>query len=343
MSGGNGQEGASGRNGPQGSPAGSADPSQPINVLVVTNMYPSPENPSLGTFVQAQVDALRRLGLRVDVLPILGPGRKLKYLLGGASVVRATRRSSYDVVHAHYGLSGIPALFRRRAPLVVTLHGSDALVGRIQPTLSRIVCRFASEVIAVSAPIAERIAAEVIPCGVDLDRFRPRDRAEARRKLGLVPDAAYILFPFSPRRPVKRFDLASATVEALRSRGRNASILVPPGVGNEEMPWYYAAADAMILCSDSEGSPTSVKESLACNVPVAAVSVGDVPDVLRDVDGCAVCPRDAGALASALDRILSRQAGCPFEGRSAAARYDGREIARRVERVYRRAMNRSAR
>jgi len=43
-----------------------------------------------------------------------------------------------------------------------------------------------------------------------------------------------------------------------------------------EMPWYYSAADAMILCSDSEGSPTSVKEALACNLPVVSTDVGDV-------------------------------------------------------------------
>src|SRR5436190_1039755 len=81
-------------------------------------------------------------------------------------------------------------------PMVVTLHGSDMLRGRLQPLLSRLISAIADAAIAVSPAIAERCHGALIPCGVDLERFRPIDRAQARSRLGLAPDLQYVLFPF---------------------------------------------------------------------------------------------------------------------------------------------------
>src|SRR5262245_40709716 len=98
-----------------------------MKVLFVTNMYPTPQRPGLGAFVWQQAEQLRRSGHVVDVVNILGFRSKLNYLKGAVDVVRRTRTTHYDVVHAHYGLTAIPAWFRLHAPLVVTLHGSCLL------------------------------------------------------------------------------------------------------------------------------------------------------------------------------------------------------------------------
>jgi len=104
-----------------------------LNVLVVTAMYPRPGNEGSGTFVMHQVEQLRALGHSVDVLDFPGYRSKLEYLKAAIEVSRRTRRHSYDVVHAHYGVTGLPALFRNATPLVISLHRSDALIGCHEP------------------------------------------------------------------------------------------------------------------------------------------------------------------------------------------------------------------
>src|SRR5262245_37930744 len=245
-----------------------------LKILVVTAMYPHAGREGYGAFVKQQVEAVRNLGHTVEVLDFRGYLSKLQYLKGGFEVYRRTRRSEFDVVHAHYGLAGLPALFRGPVPLVVSLHGSDALLGRLSPWISRFVSGRADATIVVSEKISAKIPGVVIPCGVDLDVFKPIPKAIARERLKLAKDRKYVLFPFSPARRVKRFDLAQAAVRQLAAGGMDVELLTISNVPNEEMPGYYSGADAMILCSDSEGSPTSMKESLACNLPVVTVDVG---------------------------------------------------------------------
>jgi glycosyltransferase involved in cell wall biosynthesis len=305
-----------------------------LKVLLVTNMYPDRENPGRGTFVMEQVEALRHGGVGVDVLYVPGHRSKATYLTAAADVFARTRHGAYDVVHAHYGLSGVPALFRHRTPLVVTLHGSDALVGRVQPFISRVVCRLADAVIVVSKGIQARIPGDLIPCGIDLERFAPRDRGAARARLGLPAHRRIVLFPFDPARKVKRYELARAAIALLGDL--DVECVTVSGIRNEEMPWYYSAADAMLLCSASEGSPTSVKESLACNVPVVSTDVGDVAQIMDGLDGCAICPDDAASLAAGLRRVLEPSGRPALDGRSAMQRYDQRRIARAIIDVYRR-------
>lgn len=309
-----------------------------LKVLFVTNMYPSSGNPGAGTFVCQQAHYLRKAGHLVDILHIQGKHSRLKYFTSCVEVFVRTRRLSYDVVHAHYGLSGFPALFRYKTPMVVTLHGSDALIGNVQPVISRVVCRLADAVIVVSRGICARIPGEVIPCGVDLEVFRPRDRTEARIRLGLPVKGNIVLFPFDPSRKIKRYELARSAVAALGDP--NTQILTVAGKPNEEMPWYYSAADAMILCSESEGSPTSVKEALACNLPVVSTNVGDVREIVEGIVGCEICEDNAESLAQGLKRVMNRRAYEPFEGCLSMSRYDQKRAVAAIVEVYERAIHR---
>jgi len=309
-----------------------------MNILFVTAMYPRPGREGAGAFVRQQVEQLRAMGHSVDVLDFPGYRSKLEYLRAAFNVRRQTRRIPYDVVHAHYGVTGVAAVFRIGTPLVVTLHGSDALVGRIEPFVSRLVCRMADETIAVSARIASRIPGEVIPCGVDLNLFSPRNKSEARLRLGLSADRYYVLFPFNPARAIKRFDLAEAAVGRLARDGFDVEILTVSKVPNEEMPWYYGAADAMILCSDSEGSPTAVKEALACNLPVVSTDVGDVSEIFQGIAGVQLCSQTESSLADGLARVLRPPAGFTFDGRTAMYRYNQEDTMRAVIGVYHRAI-----
>lgn len=286
-------------------------------------MYPSPQRPGSGAFVCQQVEQLRRFGHTVDVIDILGSQSKMNYLRCTLDVVRMTSAVAYDIVHAHYGYSAYPAMFRLRAPLVITLHGTDVIGQSIFERLStRAVSHFADAVIVVSEELRRRIPGIVIPCGVDLGVFKPYDRDKARARLGWPKDKHIVLFPFDPARPEKRYDLARASIERLVQEGVDAELMTVVNVPNGEMPWCYSAADALLLCSDYEGSPTSIKEALACNRPVVATDVGDVGELLNGIAGTRICPQDAGTIARNLREVFDWSRSSEFRGRAAMARYD---------------------
>ncbi len=307
-----------------------------LKILMVTAMYPSAENGGRGTFVMHQVEQLRTMGHQVDVLYFPGNRSKWAYLKAAIEVFRRTQDQQYSVVHAHYGTTGLTSLFRNSVPMVVTLHGSDALVGPIEPLISKFVSKMADATIVVSSQIAKRIPGDIIPCGVDSEVFVPKPKTEARQRLGLDSKTKYVLFPFNPQRTVKRFSLADAAVKKLFAEGNRVELLTASKVHFSEMPWYYSAADVMILCSESEGSPTSVKEALSCNLPVVSTDVGDVQEILRNVSGVEIVKAEVDALASGLMRTLHPPEGFAFNGRLAMERYSQRRTAESLVAVYRR-------
>lgn len=306
-----------------------------MRILCVTNMYPSPQRPGSGAFVFQQVEQLRRFNHTVDVINILGFQSKMNYLKCTLDVMRMTSAVAYDIVHAHYGYSAYPAMFRSQTPLVVTLHGTDVLGTSIfERMCTRAVSHFADEVIVVSEGMRRRIPGIVIPCGVDLGVFKPYDREKARARLGWPKDRHIVLFPFDPARPEKRYDLARASVERLVQDGVDTELMTVVNVPNGEMPWYYSAADALLLCSDYEGSPTSVKEALACNRPVVSTEVGDVGELLNGIAGTRICPQDAGTIARSLREAFNWSRSGEFRGRPAMARYDQALTVEKIVGVY---------
>src|SRR5262245_14115361 len=292
-------------------------------------MYPSPDRPGYGAFVYQQVEQLRQFGHAVDLVNILGFRSKINYLKAALEVFQRTSGKAYDIVHSHYGYSAFPALCRLQAPLVITLHGSDVLGNKFEKLCTWGVTRCADAVIVVSEEMKRRIPGIVIPCGVDLNVFKPYNRDDARARLGWPKDGYLILFPFDPKRAVKRYDLAKAAVKQLVREGVSAELVPVFNVANREMPWCYSAADAMLLCSDREGSPTSVKEALACNLPVVATDVGDICEILNGITGTRICAHDVGAIARSLREVLNTPRA-EFQGRVAMARYDQTLTVRKI-------------
>jgi len=209
--------------------------------------------------------------------------------------------------------------------------------------VSRLVSGMAAATVVVSPEIARRCHGSLIPCGVDLEKFRPVDREYARQRVGLSASCTYVLFPFDPGRQLKRHDLAEAAVALLRRQGMDVSLLAVWNASNDQMPLYYAAADAMVLCSDTEGSPTSVKEALACNLPVVSTDVGDVRAIMRGVEGTEICDQNAPSIAMALARVLERSEVAAFDGRSAMGGYEQRATTEALVAVYRRVIRRTPR
>jgi glycosyltransferase involved in cell wall biosynthesis len=162
----------------------------------------------------------------------------------------------------------------------------------------------------------------VLPCGVDLDRFTPIPRTEARERLGLAPDEPCLLFPADPARAVKRSDRAQEVAGETR-------LLTLGRVHPFEVPLYVNAANAVLVTSAHEGFGLAVLEALACDVPVLATPVGVHPAALDGVPGTLCAPYDRAAWQTALAPHL--EASDPrIAGRDRAALWSAREMARRV-------------
>jgi teichuronic acid biosynthesis glycosyltransferase TuaC len=298
-----------------------------MRALVVTNMYPTPERPALGSFVRDQVEALRR---REDVeVELFGfsPGLR-SYPAAARELRRRFAGERFDVVHAHFGLTAWPALAARLGPVVVTLHGNDLFHPRSN-RITRAVLPFTTLPAAVSrefsslvrgAGTTRRVA--VLPVGIDLGRFRQIPRTEARERLGLDVRGRYLLFPHDPSRPLKRFDRAqeAAVGATLLTMGR-----VPPA----EVPYWINAANAVVVPSQAEGFGLSVIEALACGVPAFGTPVGIHPLVLDGIEGAYCAPWDADAWRAALEPVLEAE-DPRVDGRARAELFSADRMAARV-------------
>jgi glycosyltransferase involved in cell wall biosynthesis len=162
----------------------------------------------------------------------------------------------------------------------------------------------------------------VIPYGLDLEAFAPRNRSYAREVLGLAPDAQVILFladGLDNRR--KGFALLA---EALAGLGTDANInLVSLGHNQApaevKVPWMnlgfldndrllsliYSAADLFVIPSLQDNLPNTVLEALACGTPIAGFAAGGIPELVRPGTTGLLAPvNDVGALRTAILQLL---------------------------------------
>jgi teichuronic acid biosynthesis glycosyltransferase TuaC len=312
-------------------PAAAGNTLAQMRVLVVTNLWPTPERPASGGFVRDQVEALKQLnGVELELFTF-GTGARA-YMKAARDLRHRYADQHFDVVHAHYGLAGWSSLAVRHAPHVVTFHGTDLQHPKVGP-LSRILAKR----IALPAPVSATLAraglpkgmrCAVLPTGVNLERFAPMPRGTARERLGLYATRPYLLFPADPARPEKRFDRASALadkagVELLHYDRR------PP----EEIPLLINAANAVLVTSEREGFGLAALEALACDVPVLATETGIARLALSGIAGALCAPFDEATWAAALAPHLD--SGDPrVEGRARAALFDRNRLAARVFRAY---------
>ncbi len=321
-----------------------------MKILIVTNMYPTESQPSNGSFVGSQVDSIRQAGHAVDVIHIEGGKSKREYLDAFGRVRAACRHTDYDVVHAHYGLSAIPCLVQRRAPLVISYCGSDVFGhtdenGRTLPAsaalawVQRQVGRRAAQVIVKSRemvgvlPGAVQRMTHVVPNGVDFDRFRPGDRQAARAALGLKDGVFYALFPYAPDRLRKNYALLAQAIDRLRAEGCAIEPLVMHGRHPDALAQAMQAADCLALTSFWEGSPNALKEAMASNLPLVATDVGDIRWLVGDAEGCEVRGLDPEDFTDGLRRLYRRGPG-PTDGREKIAHLRIERVARTVTDIY---------
>jgi glycosyltransferase involved in cell wall biosynthesis len=321
----------------------------------VSQMYPGPDDPDLGVFVQQLEEELGRRGNEVARAVLdRRAGGKRRYAALARRAVATSRRFRPDVVYAHFLVpTGLVGALGSRAPLVVTAHGRDVRNIGAFPGIraaTRLVVRRAETVIAVSEYLRRELESkvpeargktEVVDCGVDLERFTVEAAPEG-------PSRYLCVGSLTERKNVVRLADAFARIGEgsltfvgdgpLRGRleGRDG-VDVTGRVSHDEIPRRLAASH--VLCQPSLIEPygLALLEAMAAGRSVVATRIGGPPEFVTPEAGVLVDPTDVDDLARGLRTAAALP--CPnAAARAAAEEHDVRRQAERVEEILRRAV-----
>jgi D-inositol-3-phosphate glycosyltransferase len=299
---------------------------------------------------------------------------------------REAERAAYDLLHSHYWLSGLVGRAAGQAwgiPHVTTFHTLGALKNLVagaerQPdrriAAERELCAAADRIIVTSSrerdnllryyeASTERLS--TVPCGVNLDLFRPLDRGIAHRRIGAAAGGKLLLYAgrFAPEKGLQRLihalaglahipdlrlivvggdgrgDPATREMQALcRRLGVAGRIDFVGRVDQRCLPAYYSAADALVLPSAYESFGMVALEAVACGTPVVATRVGAMDELVREGENGRLADGfDPSSLAEAVGRWLEQAEARPADVqaiRRTAWRFAWGRVAAEVLRVY---------
>jgi glycosyltransferase involved in cell wall biosynthesis len=325
-----------------------------MRILLVSQMYPGPDDPDLGVFVRQVERALADRGHEFERAVLdRRAGGKRRYLALARRTLRAARRFRPDVVYAHFLVpAGLVAALAGRAPLVVTAHGRDVRnVGSLRGVrpATRLVVERAAAVVAVSDYLRRELEGkvpeargktEVVDSGVDLERFElspPPDGSPRFLCLGALTERKNVV---RLARAFERLGDGSLTFVGdgplrweLEGRAR---VHLAGRVPHDEIP--ARIADAHVVCQPSLIEPfgQAVLEAMACGRSVVATRIGGPREFVTPEAGVLIDPVDEGAIAAGLERA----AALPrpnHAARAEAAKHDVRTQAERIEAILERA------
>ncbi|HET6463145.1 MAG TPA: glycosyltransferase family 4 protein [Candidatus Krumholzibacteria bacterium] len=259
-----------------------------------------------------------------------------------AAVSRVVKEFRPDVILAYfaypYGFAAVRFGKMFGLPVVISCRGSDIYhmaKPRLQGRMIVSSLRACRRVFVMSTEMRDQVLSwgldaprvEVVSNGVDAERFRPMDRAQARAALG-IPNDARVIVCVSRLSHEKGIDVLveamkkmndatrlyvigdgaerAALAARIQSAGMDERVSLALTRPHDEIPRWLAAADVAVLPSRSEGMPNAVLESLACGRPVVATAVGGTRELITNPAlGTLVPPGDAGGLARALSAALN--------------------------------------
>jgi glycosyltransferase involved in cell wall biosynthesis len=280
-------------------------------------------------------------GLELEFFLIKGKGF-LGYLKNFPKLKSKINNYKPEIIHAHYGLSGLLAVIQRKVPVVVTFHGSD-INYRIPKVFSILATKLSAQNIFVSKELAKISNVKkffIIPCGIDLKLFSEKSKIEARMNLKLDVEKEYILFSSSFSNPVKNYPLAKKAVQLLQNP--NLILIELKGYSRTEVSLLMNAVDLVLVTSFSEGSPQIVKEAMSCNCPVVSTDVGDISEVFGRTEGYYLCPSTPEDLAEKIIKALEfRKTYGQTKGRDRIIEmgFDSLSVAKKILAVYNEVLN----
>jgi teichuronic acid biosynthesis glycosyltransferase TuaC len=286
----------------------------------------------LSPFIISQKESLEKYVEVIDTFLILGTGL-INYFRSIRLLRSKCKHNHYDIIHAHYGFCGIVALmsFLKR-PIVVSFMGDDLLGtpnskghytfrSLFYTKINKLFSPLYTSVIVKSQELGltlPNILFNVIPNGVDFEKFYPFDKMKARQRLGLTEKEIIIVFGSSAYIARKNFKLAKEAIEFLKTP--DISLITLEDIPSQDVFFYFNAADLMLLTSFHEGSPNVIKEAMACNCPIVSTDVGDVREIIHNTKGCFICSYEPRDVADKINQAISF-----------AIRTNGREMISHLE------------
>ena len=252
-----------------------------MRILIIA----SGNSPQISPFVKEQAESLLEQGLSVDFFLIKGKGL-FGYLRNYFLLIKKIKHEEYDLIHAHYGLSGLLATMQLSVPVVITFHGSDVNMKK-NYIFSRIASRLSTTNIFVHQSLPKKLKIyrnplNIIPCGFNNNLFFPVPKNKARGILKWEKYKHYIVFSSSFDNKIKNVQLAKSAISNIS----NCNLIELKGYGKEQINLILNASDLLLVTSLSETGPIIVKEALACNCPIISTDVGDVKNLIRNVQNC---------------------------------------------------------
>ena len=315
-----------------------------MKVLQITSNYPTKTNPIFGIFMKEQVDSLERYGVESKIFFSNGSESKYGKYVHFCSVFKLQWHllwHRYDIIHCHSNVSGLIAamsgvwIFKK---CILSFQNDpdkehDAKVFRsLYPLFKKVIVKKPTKYLRWENVV-------YLPNGCNTEFFKPMNRSECKKQLGLKDDVEYLLFVdsnTSKKRTQKRKDRFDETLKILRTKyNHNVEELVMIGVEREMVPVWMNASTLHLMTSDLEGSPNSIKECLMCNVPIVSTDVGNVREMVEDIEGTYVSDTfSAEELADCAHKILSSKT--EFYGREAliAKGYGIYEVGEKLFNLY---------
>lgn len=287
-------------------------------------------------FVLEQGEALRSIGNEVDYFLVKGKGL-LSYFQSRRPLMKKIKQFAPDVIHAHYGLSGITAVLQNKVPVVTTFHNGETL-GFSQNFLSSLFSLRTSFMVYVAQHIYDKAYFKrksnysVIPCGVNLEECAIMDYHLIREELGFEKDKKYIVFGGAFDNLRKNYPLLKHALDLLNRK--DVEVVEMKGLTRIEVSKLLNACDLFALPSKSEGSPQALKEAMACNCPILATDIADVKHLLGDLPGHYICGFDLDKMAKVLSEALEFKGRTEGRKRILELGLDNSQVAERLMHVY---------
>lgn len=321
-----------------------------MKILIVGNNKPGHFAP----FVEEQARALQLQGCEVVFFGVQGKGI-MGYLRCLPTLMRAIKQHQPDLIHAHYGLSGLLANLQRIVPVVTTYHGSDINKPNVL-RFSKIAMRLSAHNIFVSqrnvtlalspnSLITYRLKKRytLLPCGVNIPKPWGELQTQWVGQLTLnqwVQEklnarVKHVLFAGAFNNAVKDPELAKDAINELASEGVKVELIELKGFNRDQVNALMYNCDTLLMTSKTEGSPQVIKEAMACGCPIVSVDVGDVAERVSGVEGCyVVSSREPAAIAEALQQALAFSGKTNGSQRILEMGLSNTQIAERLMAIY---------
>lgn len=299
-----------------------------MRVLIVASGNTKAASP----FIIEQVESLKKIDIQIEYFLIKGKGWT-GYLKSLSKLKKKIKNKNFNLIHAHYGLSGLLATLQRRIPVIITFHGSDININK-NYKWSFIASRLSSKNIFVHKDQPKKLKVmlnekDIIPCGINLKIFQPKDKVALRKKLDWDQKKVYILFSSSFDKPVKNVNLAYKSTQNIK----NSELIELKNYTKIELSNLMNAADLLLVTSFSETGPLIVKEAIACNCPVVSTDVGDVKEIIVKRKNSFVTSYNPKEIEAVIKKVIKLKKPVPKDELT-LQEYDLNYAAQRIKVVY---------